>query len=299
MHTDNTTLSAEATEIHANTNQSSNQKKILVLSVLSGEDTGREYELSKRETLIGRNEDCEIRLNDTLVSHHHARIEIKSSNHNTEDVVLTDLETAHGTFLNYGPITCTLLKDGDKIMVGATILKFQHKDACGPQYMDEFIKLATTDTVTGLYNKRQILALGEEEFERSRRYRRPLSVILLQLDRVADVQNRLGPVVSDNVLKGIGSTILSSIRRLDKAGRNEPDQFIVILPEAGLAEAKVVGARLKQRIGSLEFEAAGQRYHVAINLGISERVDSTDELFIQLMEQASQELCSSPKSSKG
>src|SRR5262249_15866725 len=158
------------------------------------------------------------------------------------------------------------------------------------QLLEELIRLATVDDLTGLYNKRQIIRLGEEEFARAHRYRRPFSLIVLAVDQFSDLTALYGPSTGDQVRKQLGSTILSSTRQQDKAGRYGQEAFLTQLPEARAAEARVVAERLCAQVQALQFQHEAQRFGVSISLGLSSRAECKSERFVHMVERADQAL---------
>lgn len=275
------------------------KRKVLVLTVLSGEDIGREYVLSKEDTILGCGDDSDIVLRDKLISPHHTRLEIKRSSHGPDELVLTALDSVHGTFLNFEPVSRALLKDGDKIMLGATILKIERKDIYDQNLLDELIKLATLDDLTGLYNKRQIITLGEEEFARSLRYRRPFSLIVLEIDQLADIYESYGPAVRDWVLKRWGAALLSMTRQQDKVGRYGIEEFLVMLPETRTVEARIVAERVDAHARSLHFTHRDQNFGISVSMGISSRAERRGELFAHIVERADQALYLAKRNGNG
>jgi pSer/pThr/pTyr-binding forkhead associated (FHA) protein len=126
MSTDRTTTKEKKAKLQLQ------KSRVLVLTVLSGEQIGKEYLLSKKRIVIGRDPDADIAFADRLLSRRHAELAVKKGvkRNQMPDVILTDLDSTNGTFLNYEPVTKAVLKAGDKIIIGQTILKLEYKDVC-------------------------------------------------------------------------------------------------------------------------------------------------------------------------
>ena len=107
-------------------------------------------------------------------------------------------------------------------------------------------RMATTDKLTGLYNRHRMVDLLEREVERHQRYGSPASVIMLDLDHFKDVNDRFGHSTGDRVLKETGLVLRETVRRQDAVARWGGEEFLILLPETGLQEAGAVANRLRQ-----------------------------------------------------
>jgi diguanylate cyclase (GGDEF)-like protein len=116
---------------------------------------------------------------------------------------------------------------------------------------DRLQQLSRTDALTGVYNRRALSADLEHECRRSRRYGSPLSVLLVDVDQLKRVNDVLGHAAGDQVLRGFGAAITSTLRATDIGGRWGGDEFLIIAP----ATAGPAAAALAER---LRFELAKQ-----------------------------------------
>jgi diguanylate cyclase (GGDEF)-like protein len=112
--------------------------------------------------------------------------------------------------------------------------------------------LATTDRLTGLLNHGKFKQVLEEEFERSRRYKRSLSMVLLDVDRFKSFNDTFGHLVGDEVLTMVGKTIQANQRTTDLGARYGGEEFAVLLPETRANQAMVVGERLRAAVERLD-----------------------------------------------
>ena len=115
---------------------------------------------------------------------------------------------------------------------------------------------AQTDGKTGLLNARYFAEVFAEELERIRRARRPLAVIMADLDLLRAINNTYGHLAGDVVLAGIGEAIRKTIRGNDIAGRFGGEEFVIILPELDPAEAHALAERIRLAIEALRFDVA-------------------------------------------
>jgi diguanylate cyclase (GGDEF)-like protein len=104
------------------------------------------------------------------------------------------------------------------------------------------------DELTGLCNKASIVKTGREEFSRARRYRRPLSFMMIDLDLFKAVNDTYGHMMGDLVLKRVGYVISAYVREQDKTGRFGGEEFLVMMPETELSQAVQAAERLNERI---------------------------------------------------
>lgn len=137
--------------------------------------------------------------------------------------------------------------------------------------------LAITDALTGLYNSRQFFNQIKQEIQRSDRYERALSLLILDIDFFKNYNDTWGHLEGDGVLMKIGDIINSCMRSMDTAYRYGGEEFAIILPETGLKKACVVGARIKDSIASEIFTPEeGVSQSVTVSIGASELKDDED-----------------------
>ena len=106
-------------------------------------------------------------------------------------------------------------------------------------------RLAMTDELTGIHNRRQIQAKGRKWFTQAREEGKPLCVLLLDVDHFKKVNDQLGHHVGDSVLTAVAQCIEEKLRSLDRVGRNGGEEFLVLLPDTLLNEAVEVAERIQ------------------------------------------------------
>ena len=130
--------------------------------------------------------------------------------------------------------------------------------------------LANTDGLTGLANRRRFEERLREEVERAHRYRRPLALVLLDLDHFKTVNDTWGHPAGDRVLRGTALAIQSVLREMDVAGRIGGEELAVLLPEADEAGALTLAERLRLKIKEAVHRSDdGQPFHVTASLGVT------------------------------
>ena len=128
----------------------------------------------------------------------------------------------------------------------------------------EFKKLqvnAATDPLTGLYNRRLFTESFEKELNRARRYGLPLSIVILDLHRFKEVNDKYGHPRGDDVLRAAASTLQKALRTSDSAFRIGGDEFALLLPQTDAAQALA----LSRRVGTV-FAETLQPLHLAISV---------------------------------
>jgi diguanylate cyclase (GGDEF)-like protein len=130
-------------------------------------------------------------------------------------------------------------------------------------------KLANQDTLTGLYNRRQLSDILKQEVERSRRYSTDLSVIMLDLDHFKRVNDTFGHDFGDYVIKEFAARILSCIRQSDIAFRFGGEEFIVLLPQTNLDGAVATAEKIRRRCAEQSFQNASHTIAMTVSIGVS------------------------------
>lgn len=116
------------------------------------------------------------------------------------------------------------------------------------QLYEEMQELATTDSLTGTYNRRALFELGEREVERAWRFDRPLAVLMFDLDHFKPINDTYGHPVGDEVLVAVVERCQEDLRIVDILVRYGGDEFAIILPETDYAGAQRVAQRLRRTI---------------------------------------------------
>jgi two-component system, cell cycle response regulator len=149
-------------------------------------------------------------------------------------------------------------------------------------------RLATTDGLTGLYNHRNFQDLLAKELERSRRYKRPLSLLILDIDHFKTFNDTYGHPVGDLVLKEIALCIRKSIRVNDVPARYGGEEFVVIVPEESQPGALTVAERIRTTIEKHTIVSLGRQLKVTVSIGCATYPDhaSTQQALIDIADKA-------------
>lgn len=131
-------------------------------------------------------------------------------------------------------------------------------------------KLATVDSMTGLYNRRHFMTLAEAEWGRFQRYQRPLSLLAIDIDHFKSVNDRYGHAVGDEAIVSVANACQQSKRASDVAGRLGGEEFFMLLPETDLAQAAVVAERLREKVAAHFLQVHKVRFNVTVSIGLAE-----------------------------
>jgi len=155
-------------------------------------------------------------------------------------------------------------------------------------YSGEIIRLATTDPLTALANRRGFLERSEIEHMRARRFHRPLCLLMIDADHFKRVNDTHGHEAGDLVLKSLAKSFLATLRETDMVARLGGEEFAVLLPETDLQGAAYAAERLRLRVaqGSVKFRGKAIKVTVSIGVtlvknepgGIEEALHAADEL---------------------
>jgi len=133
------------------------------------------------------------------------------------------------------------------------------------------------DGLTGLYNHKRFKEVLKNEFNRSRRYDKPLSVVMIDGDKFKDVNDTYGHLAGDMVLQELAGCLKQSVRTTDVVARYGGDEFAILLPETDLEMAEIMTKRIQESVSRHSFEWKSQKIAVGISYGISTTGKTTDK----------------------
>ncbi len=135
-------------------------------------------------------------------------------------------------------------------------------------------KMADTDGLTGIFNRRHVMKRFQEELERAKRLHKELSCIMLDVDHFKSVNDKYGHLAGDEVLKEVAGRINGAIRTYDIFGRYGGEEFLVIMPDATLEEAKTLAERIRNEVS----ERPMRDIDVTVSLGVADYRSSDNEI---------------------
>ena len=235
------------------------------LVVIQGDGIGQRHSLYSGTLRVGRADTCGISIDDDASSRVHCQFETNGST-----TVARDLGSMNGTFVNDERVTQKTLADGDTVTVGHTIFKFLGMSNPEAAYFEEVHRLMTTDPLTGAMNRRAF----DEDLARcwyeARRYDRPFSLLMLDIDHFKRVNDTYGHQAGDQVLARIGALVGESKRFSDRFCRYGGEEFALLLPQTSLANAYILAERIRLAIGALRFTHEDKTFGVTVSIGMSD-----------------------------
>lgn len=153
-----------------------------------------------------------------------------------------------------------------------------------------FEKLAMIDSLTGLYNRRQLFNLGQIEFSRACRHNYSISVIMLDIDLFKKVNDVYGHIIGDQVLQQIANRCRSVLRTSDIIGRYGGEEFVILLPETGILHAQNIANRIRLLVLDRPIMTDRGDISISVSLGISSMEGDCDSRLEWVIDQADQAL---------
>jgi len=166
-----------------------------------------------------------------------------------------------------------------RITTGARIIKLQNRLKRSQKKLRE---IASHDELTGLLNRRAILEVVQNEYNRSSRTGEPLGFISIDIDHFKLINDTYGHPVGDKVLKQVTSILNNSLRTYDKFGRTGGEEFLAVLPDCAKERIEKIAERLKKNIESSSFILGKIDIPVTISLGLTV-YEKTEHVNIELI----------------
>lgn len=180
--------------------------------------------------------------------------QIKAGDGNPVDLQMTD-----GRHLR---ARCTRLPNDRRMLTYSDITDLV-------QNTKQLERLATIDDMTGLYNRRHFLRLAQAEWSRLRRYKRSLSLLVIDIDFFKAINDRYGHAAGDETIRLIAARLLDGRRGSDIVGRLGGEEFAVLLPETDLDRAALVAERIRDGVASLDLSFCQAHFKTSVSIGIA------------------------------
>ncbi|MEZ4358784.1 MAG: diguanylate cyclase [Kofleriaceae bacterium] len=232
--------------------------------VIYGLELGKKFNLTRSQMIIGRSSKADVQIDQEAVSRNHCKI-LNTGN----AVLLRDMGSTNGTYVNDEMIDEYVLRDGDFIKVGRCIFKFLSGSNIENAYHEEIYRLTTVDGLTQIFNRRYFVENLEREIGRALRYRRELSLIMFDVDRFKQVNDTHGHLAGDYVLKHLASVIRARIRREDVLARYGGEEFGILLPEIDNYNALQFAEKVRKLIEQADFRFEDISIPVTVSVGVA------------------------------
>lgn len=268
MHPDRTVADpARTVLLKPSPRRAAAEKAHALLTVIRGvgPDLGR-LVVVEGSVVLGRDPLCELPLKDRGISRHHARVTREGDG----GYRLEDLGSTNGTRVDGQPASAPWpLRDGQKIFLGDTVVRFSLADQWDLDFHREVAQLVSTDPLTGLGSKRsfddaldQALACGRELGE-------PLALLMMDLDRIKPINDRHGHLFGAHCIREAGRLIGETIGDSGQACRFGGDEFMAFLPGQGRAAGLEAAERIRAAVESARMEKDGVPLSPTISIGVA------------------------------
>jgi diguanylate cyclase (GGDEF)-like protein len=235
--------------------------------------------------VIGRNNDCEICINDNSASRRHVAIEFRG-----DAYYAVDLQSMNGTFVNNVPATEHKLADGDYLRVGNCIYRFLSGGNVEADYHEEIYRLTIIDALTEIHNKRYLLEFLDRELVRAARHGRRLALVLFDLDRFKAINDEFGHLGGDLTLREVAACVKKEIRQDELFARYGGEEFAIVMPETDLEDARAAAERIRQLLAAHPFQYGERAYHITISLGVTVTTGTDVTNSVDLIKRADEKL---------
>jgi two-component system cell cycle response regulator len=241
---------------------------------------GRRYRVTADNPLeVGRSSETTLSFPDVpSISRRHARLAFVDG-----EVWLEDLGSRNGTFLNDEPLReSRQLASGDRFQVGTCVFKFLHEEDAENAYHEAIYNLVIRDGLTNVFNRRRFNEELDREFQRARRYARPLALVLLDVDHFKRINDAYGHVSGDTVLRALAHAVENLLRPEQLLARVGGEEFVVLCPETARDGAGILAERLRVACETLDVTSRGCRITVTCSFGVAElepTMRSSEELY--------------------
>jgi len=242
-------------------------RRIAFLTIIRGgkRDLGRNVVVN-RPIIIGRAEDADLPLQDLVASWRHARVAPRG-NHR---FVLEDLGSTNGTHVDGGLISDPwTLREGEKIFVGDTVVRFSMADEMDLGFQDLVSQLVSTDPLTGLESKRMFDDALDYALEAARAHGLTLSILMMDMDGVKIVNDTHGHLFGAHCIGETGRLIARILGPRGEACRFGGDEFTAFLPGLVKRDAIGVGEEIRRALESAGLAKDGIALRPTISIGVA------------------------------
>jgi len=254
------------------------QKRIPILTFIGGSQVGRRVLLANDSITLGRSPVSTIMIDDPAVSRLHIEIACDPQSH---VYVVNDLGSSNGTRVNGNTINSWVLGEGDKIIIGQTVLRFSWIDAVDMVFHGEVDRLINVDGLTGLVVKRRF----DEEFNRhvavALRNGSSLSMLMMDMDGLKRINDTYGHPFGAYSISETGKIIKTVVSPKGLASRFGGDEFMAFLPNTAVEQAVEIAEEIRHNVEQYNYQKDHARFSMTISIGLAQlrENDTAETLF--------------------
>lgn len=247
------------------------QETVAVLRVVAGRDLLQYIRLDPgTELVIGRDDECELRLSDASVSRRHARIHVAKDG----TVAVQDLGSTNGTAINGRQVERGFLQVGGHLEVGAVGMRLESVTGKELAHLERVLGALSSvnrDQLTGLMTRAWLEEDLPALLARADAADTPVAAILLDVDHFKSINDRFGHNVGDDVLRGVARIVLYNNRDQDAAIRYGGEEILLVLSGANEKGAWQAADRIRRDIRSHDWARTAIGLGVTASAGVAQR----------------------------
>ena len=178
-----------------------------------------------------------------------------------------------GKILSIGTVMLDNSRQEDLVEMRQSMARLQQTNQELQNAMVELDRLASTDKLTGAWNRRRLEETVINEMERLKRYDHPLSLLVIDIDFFKQINDQHGHVAGDQVLAELAAVVHSAIRTTDSLTRWGGEEFVVLSPNTTLSTMAMVAERLREKIARAVFSVVK---NITVSIGVAECISGED-----------------------
>jgi len=236
------------------------------VTVLGGAATGALAVMDGDTLVVGRGAECDLQIDDPGLTRRHMQL-VRRGN----ERIIEDLRSRNGTFVD-GELLGRprAVQDGARVHIGrSTVLRIGLHDALEEEAQRRLYDSAVRDTLTRLYNRRYLDERLHAEVAYAVRHRSPLSVLIIDVDHFKRVNDSLGHLAGDAVLRLTAAVLVRMVRTEDLVARWGGEEFMVLARGTGLRNAHIFADRMRRAIEQMEIPWEGKTLRITVSIGVA------------------------------
>jgi diguanylate cyclase (GGDEF)-like protein len=261
--------------------------RLPVLVVLRGAQLGRRYLLNESRFVLGRRDTVSTLVvhGDSKISSRHCEIEYDGER---DAWVVRDAASTNGTRLNGKLVESADLAEGDKLLLGDTILKFTFHDEIESEFHHEVDRLMNIDELTGLVVLRVFRERFHAAFDTCMRGRRPLALLMMDLDGLKKINDTHGHQAGAMTISGVGHMLGELVGSAGLVARFGGDEFMAAFPDHDRAAGVAQGERVRAALAAQKFAFGEVLLRPTISIGVAAAPEdaSTPERLTRVADEA-------------
>lgn len=238
-----------------------------LLFVLAGPAIGNSYTVGPHAAVLGRGEGSEVLIQDSSISRQHARISRAENG-----FLIDDLGSANATFVDGVKVQgSAALREASRIQLGPnTVIKFTMLDALEADVQQRLHDAIHSDMLTGTGNRRYLEIRLRDEFAHAMRHRRPLCLLMMDIDHFKNVNDSHGHPAGDQVLRQLAAGLLAQVRAEDVVVRYGGEEFLILARDLPPAQGIEFAERLRDHVQRTPVALpGGGKLSITVSVGVA------------------------------